>query len=78
MPNNCLICKKIIANGYFCQEHFKKIEFISEPSCIICSYPFDFAIEKDEICAKCLSKRPQYDKLTAIFKYNDFSKKIIF
>ena len=78
MPNNCLICKKIIANGYFCQEHFKEIDFISEPSCTICSYPFEFEIEEDEICAKCLSKKPQYDELTAIFKYNDFSKKIIF
>ncbi len=78
MPSHCIICKKIIANGYFCQEDFNKLESISDPCCPICSHPFEFEIEKEMLCAACASEKPEYHKLIAIYRYNDVSKKFIF
>lgn len=66
-PNHCLICNKIIIeNSTFCPDHLKKLKFISNPRCQICSKPLKTDQEK---CQKCLEKLPNYDSSTIIFIY---------
>jgi ComF family protein len=78
MPKTCLICNKIIANGYFCGEDFSKLRFISKPNCNICGHPFEFEVDKNALCASCISSKPRYDKAISVFKYDEFSKDFIF
>ena len=75
-PNTCLICNKIISNGNFCTEDWNKLHFLQKPACSICFQPFKHEI-KNALCPKCLLKKPSYNKLIAIFKYNSTSKKLI-
>lgn len=71
-PNTCLACNTIISfDGYFCANCWKELQFINHPKCQKCSFPFDFSLEvSDNICANCLKKKPFYDKVYTIFRYN--------
>lgn len=53
------------------------MQFITEPKCKICSYPFEFEIEENMLCAGCLSKKPAYDKAFSTFIYKDVIKDVI-
>ena len=76
-PKYCLICNQIIADGYFCHSDFNKLHYISKPACKICSYPFEFEIDNEMLCPKCLGKKPPYSKALSIFRYDEISKKFI-
>lgn len=76
-PQSCLACRKIIINSSFCADHWREVEFITDPYCQICHLPFEHKIDNRQICASCLAKRPYYKKLVAICKYNDVISSII-
>ncbi len=76
-PSHCLACEQIIsADSLFCEKCWVKLQFISEPNCTICAYPFEFQ-GLSLICGKCLTKKPSFDKAIAIFRYNHLLRKII-
>ena len=70
-PKSCLICNKIIKNGLFCFDHWRKINFITKPYCKICHLPFEYKIDNKLLCGGCLAKKPHYKKLVAACKYDD-------
>jgi ComF family protein len=78
-PSHCLYCEKIInKDSLFCGDCWLKLQFITDPKCKICSYPFEIEISHmSPLCSKCLIKKPSYDKSIVIFRYNPFIKKII-
>lgn len=77
-PNQCLNCSELIGTeGAFCNECWQKLQFITDPKCNICSHPFEFQVNDDLICAKCLGEKPSFDKAIAVFRYNHIIKKII-
>jgi len=80
-PSHCVFCEKIISkDALFCNDCWVKLQFITDPKCKICAYPFDFQLDYDAanpICASCLIKKPSYDKALTIFRYNHVLKKII-
>ncbi len=80
-PNHCLYCKDIISsNALFCSTCWLKLQFITQPKCKICSYPFETAGSYESlnlICPHCLTKPPSYDKVLTIFHYNQIIGKII-
>ncbi len=80
-PNRCLTCRQMIGHGgIFCNEDWKKLQFITDPKCNICAHPFDFSydISNELLCPKCLQNRPAFDSTAVIFCYNEQIKKIIF
>jgi len=78
-PSHCLACEKIVSKeALFCSDCWPKLQFITDPKCKICSYPFEVEISHMQpLCSKCLMKKPSYDKSIVIFRYNRFIKKII-
>lgn len=80
-PSHCLSCEKIITkDALFCADCWLKLQFISEPKCVICSYPFEVEIADKTanlLCSNCAIKKPAYDKSITIFRYNKLIKKII-
>lgn len=80
-PSRCLTCRKMISdNALFCNEDWQKLQFITEPKCKICAYPFFYegSAHASLLCAQCIAKKPFFDSTTTIFKYNEQIKKIIF
>lgn len=76
-PERCLICKTITLDFGLCPNCWNKISFISNPSCAICSYPFENETSEDLICGYCLQKKPSFDKAFAVMKYDENSKILI-
>jgi predicted amidophosphoribosyltransferase len=76
-PSHCLACDQIVSSdGLFCKNCWLKLQFICEPKCIICSYPFEFQ-GLNSICGKCLAKKPAFDKVITVFVYNHVLRKVI-
>ncbi len=77
-PPICLSCSKHVGEwGQFCNTCWSNLVFIEKPLCKQCGSPFDFKIEDDTLCGKCIQTKPHYDRVRSIFLYNDVSKKII-
>jgi ComF family protein len=76
-PHQCLSCKDFIASSGMCVQCWKKLFFITNPCCSICSEPFEFDTRNDMICGDCLIERPVFDQALCLIDYNDFSKKLI-
>jgi len=76
-PKTCLICNQIITDGNFCAKDWNELHFLQKPACNICFQPFEFKIDDEMVCGKCLQKRPEYFKAVAVLGYNENSKIII-
>lgn len=83
-PNHCLSCEKIISkDGLFCHDCWTKLQFISEPKCRICAYPFNKISAQTSndktnlICSNCLIKKPFFDRVITLFRYNQMIRKIV-
>ena len=78
-PAKCVVCNILISKDLlFCSECWKEIEFITDPKCGICGFPFDFDTGKGALCATCNQKYPYFDKALSIFRYSDYSKSLIY
>jgi ComF family protein len=71
-PSHCLSCEETTSkDALFCSACWSKLQFITDPKCKICSYPFEAEINHmGAICSVCLIKKPSYDKSLTIFRYN--------
>lgn len=80
-PTHCLFCDQIIdKEALFCSICWPKLQFITDPKCRICAYPFEVELKGNSAklpCASCLKKKPTFDKVITIFRYNKIIKKII-
>lgn len=76
-PKTCLICNKIIFDGEFCFDDWNKLHFLQKPACNICFEPFEFEIDEEALCGKCLQKKPEYFKALAVLKYDEMVGKMI-
>lgn len=82
-PAQCIICKTFIDNDDgICFECINKIDFITNPKCAYCGYPFEIKFSENGknklyICPQCLKSKPKFDKCVSVVRYNDASKKII-
>ena len=76
-PKTCLISNKIISGGNFCVKDWNDLHFLQTPACNICFQPFEFKVDDQMICGKCLQKRPEYFKALAVLNYNETSKTLI-
>jgi ComF family protein len=74
-PHACCNCGEIAESQGLCPKCWKKIKWISDPKCKVCGTPFETDIA--EICAVCMSKKPNFDRTAAAFEYNDASRNII-
>ena len=78
-PTKCLICNDWCnEETSLCINCWKKIEFITNPQCARCGYPFDFNAGTKALCAPCNQNLPYFDRAFAIFKYSTISKSLIF
>jgi len=78
LPQRCLSCSEIIdSSGEFCGECWKQLEFIAKPYCNICGKRFSLKVLDNAVCGSCYSNKPSYDLARSLFKFNEYSKKII-
>lgn len=77
-PPCCISCgENVNESGTICHKCWGEINFISDPQCNICGFPFDFEISNNPICAACAKEKPHFSKARAVFLYDDSSKKMV-
>ena len=78
LPARCISCGEFVEDvGSLCSGCWSDINFITKPSCDICSLPFEYDKGEDAICGNCMAERPSYDKAISVFVYNNNSSKLI-
>ncbi len=78
MPARCLNCGAFVEDvNTLCMECWNNIEFIGNPCCSICSFPFEYDMGEGAICAACAAKEPKYTRAVSVFRYNRDSRKLV-
>ncbi|WP_375318849.1 ComF family protein [Candidatus Tisiphia endosymbiont of Oplodontha viridula] len=78
LPARCLSCAEVTdTKEDFCQDCWKKLDFITKPYCIVCGCRLDISILDDMCCTKCFQHKPHYNISRSLIKFNENSKKII-
>ena len=77
LPHRCISCSELTEQGDgLCSRCFSKLNFISSPYCKICGFPFEFDMEDQYECGKCISEPPKYELARSLFKFDPYSKKL--
>ncbi|MDP5083343.1 MAG: ComF family protein [Rickettsiaceae bacterium] len=78
LPYRCASCSELTdgQNGV-CSECFQKLNFITLPYCNICGFPFEFVVEGQFSCAKCIALPPKYNMSRSLFKFDQKSKSLV-
>lgn len=77
-PPQCLSCDALVPNhGTLCLECWQQVEFITDPCCACCGYPFEFTMGPGTLCGDCLREQPVYARARAAFRYNEASRRLV-
>ncbi len=78
LPPRCVVTGEMVdRQGMVAPEAWAQIDFIADPMCAQCGFPFEFEVEKGSLCASCIDHPPPFDKVRCALKYNDASRKMI-
>ena len=81
LPPRCIVTGEIVdRQGMIAPEIWGQLNFISDPQCVRCGYPFDFeqkGVGINNLCASCLRQPPIYGKLRSSLFYDNTSRDII-
>lgn len=79
LPPRCIMTGEIVpAQGMLAPKAWAELDFIADPHCAACGFPFDFATETESLCGTCLAERPPFESARSALKYNDASRSVIF
>lgn len=77
-PAYCPFCDTEVGEaGNICATCWNNLNFIADPKCNQCGFPFDHAQGQGALCAACLVNPPAFDKAIAVLEYDDQSKPLI-
>ena len=79
-PPSCPICNSDVSDhGTLCPECWSKFNWISDPKCYKCGYPFpaDLDLGLKPMCPVCAAGNNELDWLRSACVYDDFSKDIM-
>ena len=81
MPPRCIVTGDIVdAQGMTSPQAWSALNFIANPQCNRCGFPFDFddgQAKEGSICAGCLKEPPVFDKARSALVYDDASRNVI-
>lgn len=77
-PPQCMCCGELVkSHGALCTACWQGLHFISSPMCSCCSYPFEYELGEDALCAECIEGLPAYDHAYSALVFDDISKKLL-
>ncbi len=78
LPPRCVITGDLVdRQGMIAAQAWRGLEFISDPFCEHCGFPFDFEVEDGTLCASCIAYQQPYESARAALKYNDVSRSLV-
>ena len=58
-------------------ELWQSLEFLDDPCCDACGFPFEYDQGEGTLCARCHARPPRYDRGRSAITYDEHSKKIV-
>lgn len=81
LPARCIVTGDLVdQQGMMSPEAWRTLNFIAEPQCHRCGFPFDFddgSAKEGNICAACHKIPPPYNFARSALVYDDVSRHII-
>ena len=78
LPQRCVVTGEIVPQqGMVAPHAWAALDFIADPFCERCGFPFEFEVDEGAVCTSCLSDEPPYDMARSVLKYNDSSRDLI-
>ncbi len=78
LPPRCVVTGETVdQQGMLSPQAWNTLEFITDPVCAQCGFPFDFEVEEGSLCASCLDRPPPFDLARSALKYNDTSRDLV-
>ncbi len=78
LPPRCLGCRvEVDHQGVLCSPCWAELDFITDPQCQLCGFPFEFEHGGEALCAICTRESPIYDRARSVVTYNEASKGLI-
>jgi len=81
LPPRCIASGEIVdQQGMVSPVLWRELNFISNPKCECCGFPFDFDLEglnDGNLCASCIKYPPKFEKARSALIYDDASRDII-
>lgn len=81
LPPRCIVSGEIVdQQGMLSPEAWAGLNFIADPQCNRCGFPFDFddgEINEGNICLGCSKSPPLFNKSRSALVYDDMSRDII-
>ncbi len=78
LPPRCVISGEIVdRQGMIAPDIWSTLDFIADPKCETCGFPFEFDVEEGSLCASCLDYPPHFDSARSALKYENASRSII-
>ena len=56
---------------------WQSVQFLAEPSCTTCGFPFEYNVGEKALCAGCLTRPPKYTQARSALIYDDASRPLI-
>lgn len=76
-PPQSLLTGKAVSGRTMEAELWGAVQFLDNPCCAACGFPFDFDLGPDVLCGRCAARRPAYDRARSAFRYDDSSRKLV-
>lgn len=81
LPARCIVTGDLVdSQGMMSPEAWRQLNFIAEPHCHRCGFPFDFddgSAKEGNICAACHKSPPPYSYARSAMVYDDVSRSVI-
>ncbi len=78
LPPRCVGSGVIVdRQGMLAPKIWAGLDFIGEPQCAACGFPFDFEMEEGTLCGACLEDLPPFTKARSALKYNEASRGLV-
>jgi ComF family protein len=78
LPPRCVVTGEMVQQqGMIAASAWAKLDFIHQPMCETCGFPFEFQVDAGSLCTSCLSDPPVFTQARMALKYNDASRSMI-
>ncbi len=84
LPPKCLKCAARVDSAHaICPDCWKDVQFLTDPRCAICGYPFglemgtDFSLIGESTCGACQNVKRSFSKAVSALRYDDDSRQMI-
>lgn len=78
LPPVCFSCgTEVEAHHEICSHCWLGLNFITDPYCQRCGFPFEHDEGEAPLCGACLRRQPNYDLARSVFRYDEASRRFI-